>query len=70
MTSANLDRRSFELNLEVSMVVYDEGVSRDLRRLQDAYLARSTRIDPKDWWNRPAWKRLTENAIGLLAPIL
>ena len=70
MTSANLDRRSFELNLEVSMVVYDEGVSRDLRRLQDAYLARSTRIDPKAWWNRPAWKRLTENAIGLLAPIL
>ncbi len=70
MTSANLDRRSFELNLEVSMVVYDEAVSVELRRLQDDYLARSTRIDPRDWWNRPAWKRLVENGIGLLSPIL
>ncbi len=70
MTSANLDRRSFELNLEVSMVVYDEIASAKLRAVQEGYLRKSSRIDPKWWYGRPAWKRLVENAVGLLSPIL
>ena len=32
ITSANLDRRSFELNLEASLVVYDDATSAALRR--------------------------------------
>lgn len=70
ITSANLDRRSFELNLEASLVVYDDATSAALRRLQDGYLARSTRIDPEAWYARPAWKRAIENGVGLLSPIL
>jgi cardiolipin synthase len=70
MTSANLDRRSFELNLEASMVVYDAEVSRRLRTLQERYLARSTRVSPSEWYRRPAWKRLRDNLIGLVSPIL
>ena len=70
MTSANLDRRSFELNLEASLVVYDAEASRRLRAVQERYLARSTRLEPRAWYARPAWRRLIENAVGLLSPLL
>jgi cardiolipin synthase len=70
MTSANLDRRSFELNLEASLVVYDAETSDKLRAVQEGYLAKSRRILAKDWYARPAWKRLIENAVGLLSPLL
>jgi cardiolipin synthase len=70
MTSANLDRRSFELNLEASLVVYDSETSRRLRAVQEGYLARSRRISAREWHARPAWKRLVENAVGLLSPLL
>ena len=70
MTSANLDRRSFELNLEASMVVYDNQVSARLRELQGRYLTQSRRISASEWYRRPAWKRLRDNLVGLLAPLL
>jgi cardiolipin synthase len=70
MTSANLDRRSFELNLEASLVVYDEKTSAALRALQERYLDKSHRVDRAEWCARPTWKRLIENAVGLLSPIL
>ncbi len=70
MTSSNLDRRSFELNLEASLVVYDAATSVKLRAVQERYLRKSRRIDPLDWYARPAWKRLVENAVGLLSPLL
>ena len=70
MTSANLDRRSFELNLEASLVVYDPTTSAKLRAVQEGYLRKSRPIDPRVWYARPAWKRLVENAVGLLSPLL
>ena len=70
MTSANLDRRSFELNLEASLVVYDTATSTRLRAVQERYLGRSIQIQKRDWYARPAWKRLVENAVGLLSPLL
>jgi cardiolipin synthase len=70
MTSANLDRRSFELNLEVSLVVYDQKTSCALRKIQEGYIAKSRRVDPREWYARPAWKRLVENAVGLLSALL
>lgn len=70
MTSSNLDRRSFELNLEASMVIYDAEVSGKLRELQERYLKQSRRISASEWYRRPAWKRLRDNFIGLLSPLL
>jgi cardiolipin synthase len=70
MTSSNLDRRSFELNLEASMVVYDAEVSAKLRELQGRYLKQSRRISASEWYRRPAWKRLRDNIVGLLSPLL
>ena len=70
MTSANLDRRSFELNLEASMVVFDAETSAKLRALQERYLRESLRISPSEWYQRPAWKRLRDNLVGLMSPLL
>ncbi|MDY7108088.1 MAG: cardiolipin synthase, partial [Planctomycetota bacterium] len=38
ITTANLDRRSFELNFEVSMLVFDSDFASELRFLQTSYL--------------------------------
>ena len=68
--SANLDRRSFELNFEVNMVVYDADFSSQLRFLQRGYMEQSVPVDRIDWQNRPWPTRLVQNAAGTLGPLL
>jgi cardiolipin synthase len=70
MTSANLDRRSFEINFEVSLVLYDEIATQAMRGIQESYLERSERIEGTAWSNRPWWRRVIENAVGLASPVL
>jgi cardiolipin synthase len=70
VTSANLDRRSFELNFEVSLVVYDSDFASQLRFMQTAYLELSDPIDAIAWRNRPWPTRLAQNAAGMLSPLL
>jgi cardiolipin synthase len=70
VTSANLDRRSFELNYEVSLVVYDSDFASELRLLQKAYIDGSTPVS-ESAWKRRAWpRRLWQNTAGMLAPVL
>ena len=70
VTSANLDRRSFELNFEMGVLVFDAGFTARLRALQDAYIGRSSAIDPAEWSRRPLGRRLLEGAAGLFSPLL
>ncbi|MHC4415680.1 MAG: cardiolipin synthase [Planctomycetota bacterium] len=70
VTSANLDRRSFELNFEVSMVVYDTDFASQLRFLQKSYLDGSRAVSPGAWRRRGWTRRLWQNAAGLLSPLL
>ena len=70
VTSANLDRRSFELNLEISMLVYDTDFASELRFLQQTYIDSSNLINARDWENRAWWRRLAENTAGTLSPLL
>lgn len=70
VSTANLDRRSFELNFEVSLLVYDTDFASQLRFLQTAYIDRSTRIHPSMWKGRSVARRLLENAVGILSPLL
>ena len=39
--SANMDRRSFDLNYENNILFHDAALTAELRRRQDAYLAQS-----------------------------
>lgn len=68
--SANMDLRSFDLNLEVSLFIFDPGFTAQLRTLQEEYAARSVVVDPAAWSNRPVHRSLLENLAQLLAPIL
>ncbi len=45
--SSNLDIRSFALNAEVSVLIYDRAVVADLKRVQDGYLRSVDRRHPR-----------------------
>ncbi|APZ44450.1 cardiolipin synthase [Acidihalobacter ferrooxydans] len=68
--SANLDRRSFELNFELSLIVYDEDFTRELRALQARYMAASSTIIATQWQTLAWPKRLYFNAAGLFGGLL
>jgi len=68
--SANLDVRSFNLNFELTVLLYGADATRSIRRIQEGYAADSIPIDPLAWARRPALKRYTESALALLSPLL
>ena len=68
--SANLDRRSLELNFEVSMLVYDSDFASELRFLQTSYIEESTPVLSKNVASWSLSQRLWQNAVSLIAPIL
>jgi cardiolipin synthase len=68
--SANLDRRSLELNLEVSMFGWSPDFASQLHFLQMAYLNDSEPVDTAKWLHQPAAKRMIHNLAGLLSPLL
>jgi cardiolipin synthase len=70
ITTANLDRRSFELNFEVSMLVFDSDFASELRFLQTSYLNDSRPVKLSAWKRRPWPAKLWHNAAGTLGPLL
>ena len=46
--SANIDRRSFELNFENNILFFDAGVTADVRHRQESYIAHSHAVDAAD----------------------
>jgi cardiolipin synthase len=68
--SANMDRRSFDLNYENNILFYDPTLTAEMRRRQDAYLACShpVTVDMVAQW--PITRRFWNNAIAMLGPIL
>lgn len=70
ITTANLDRRSYEINFETTVVVYDDAFAVQVRRLQQSYVADSDRIDLGAWERRGTATRFKENLANLMAPLL
>jgi cardiolipin synthase len=68
--SANMDRRSFELNYENNILFCDPGLTAEVRRRQQAYLAVSRRIEADDVAAWPLRRRLWNNGIAILGPLL
>jgi cardiolipin synthase len=68
--SANMDRRSFELNYENNILFYDPALTAEVRRRQEDYIARSVPVAPETvagWtWRRRLWN----NAVAMLGPVL
>jgi cardiolipin synthase A/B len=68
--SANMDRRSFELNYENNILVYDPDLTRVLRTRQQSWIDASEPVTAEAVaaWSRR--RRLWNNAIGMLGPVL
>lgn len=68
--SSNFDMRSFALNAEVSVLVYDRTVTAELRRVQADYLARSEHLSAEVWARRSVARRTLENLARLTDSLL
>lgn len=68
--SANLDVRSFNLNFELSSLLYDREVTGRLRAIQNGYLSDSRRVTTEEWNSRSLIKTYADRAISLLSPLL
>jgi cardiolipin synthase A/B len=68
--SANLDRRSFDLNYENNILFYDPTLTGEMRRRQDAYLAQSYPVTADMVAQWPITRRFWNNTIAMLGPIL
>jgi cardiolipin synthase len=70
VTSANLDKRSFFLNFECSLLVYDSDFASHLRFLQKEYISHARTVDAAKWRRRTWPKRLWHHGAGMLGPLL
>lgn len=68
--TANLDMRSFDLNFEVSALVYDERIAKELRNAFYKDLEDAVQIDPQRWRKRPKIKRFIERFVRLTSPFM
>jgi len=65
-----MDRRSFELNYENNILFYDSTLTGVVRERQQEYIARSTRITKEAVAAWPLSRRLWNNLIATLGPVL
>ena len=68
--SANMDRRSFDLNYENNILFSDRTLTAAVRARQAEYVARSRTVEMADVTAWPLRKRLWNNALAMLGPVL
>jgi cardiolipin synthase len=68
--SLNLDYRSLHLDFEVSLAIYDKDFTAALRRLQQEYLERSSKLDLAACRARSQAEQFAENVARLAGPVL
>lgn len=68
--SANLDRRSFELNFENNILFADEHFAREVRARQDSYIADSDRVRMADVEAFTLGERIWNNFVAMMSPLL
>ena len=65
-----LDVRSFWLDFEVTLGVYDPDFAQRLLAQQDKYMKDATPVDLQTWQQRPGKERFMENLVRLCSPLL
>jgi cardiolipin synthase A/B len=68
--STNMDIRSFALNAEINLLIYDSAIVRQLRAVQQRYFADSLSLKPADWSKRPLPARVVQNTARLMDSFL
>ncbi len=67
--SSNMDMRSFSLNLEVTVMMIDDGVVRQMHTVEDHYRAMSRELKLEEWIKRPMLARYVDNVARLTATL-
>ncbi|MBL5973845.1 MAG: cardiolipin synthase [Candidatus Leucobacter sulfamidivorax] len=67
--SSNMDQRSFNLNMEVSTVIYGESFVRDLDEVNDYYRANSREMTAEEWARQPLRSRLLDGLARLTSAL-
>jgi len=67
--SSNVDLRSFQLNEEASLLLYDEASVAALETIQRGYLDKSDEVELDAWRKRPMWQKLLENLARLVGSL-
>lgn len=68
--SANMDRRSFDLNFENNILLHDTAVTIAMRARQDRYLKDSRQVTAADVAGWSVGRRLWNNALAIVGPVL
>jgi cardiolipin synthase len=68
--SSNVDLRSFQLNEEASLLLYDAPSIAAVEAIQRGYLQGSDRLDLATWRSRPTLRKLAENIARLVNSLL
>lgn len=68
--SANMDYRSFDLNFEANIIVYDFNIADTLRTQFYKDLEDSEQIDPVKWKKRSRMQKFKERLVRLAAPLM
>ena len=68
--SSNLDIRSFALNAEVVLLMYDRGVCAQLAKIQDRYFREGEWLDAAAWGAQPLWRQVGWNMARLFSQLL
>lgn len=68
--SSNLDIRSFELDFEINIIIYDATVVRKLKEIDGIYKSQSKEITQKNWAKRPLHLKLLDRFTRLASAFL
>jgi cardiolipin synthase len=68
--STNFDSRSFKLNDEANLNIYDRDFARQQTAIFDNDVVHAKRITLDDWRRRPLAEKLLERTVALLDPQL
>ena len=68
--SLNLDPRSFFINFEITLAIFDRVFAEQLNRLHATYLESCRPLDIEAWRARPLWRKFAQNTARLLGPLL
>lgn len=68
--SANMDRRSFDLNYENNILLYDQDVTAQVRDRQESYLADCRRVTAEDVAAWPLRRQLWNNTLAIIGLVL
>lgn len=68
--SSNLDIRSFDLNFENNILLQDTALTQTIRTRQQDYIDRSNSVSHSDVKNWPYLRRIWNNVIATVGPIL